>query len=149
MDLLNEVTMKASLDKNVSVSLTLKSIIVDGQLWVRNGEVTEHAPSKELCVSPNGSAIDSLEKLFEVYKYSYPSESETKRKRCYFKAKTAEEMTTEELVTGLPRYVTRIALEAAVLLYAMSGYLKWDESWGSWYYKGKDSDFILLREWVE
>ena len=76
-------------------------------------------------------------------------QAETKRKRNYFKALTADEMTDEEMVTGMDRTVARAALESFVLISSLNGDLKWNPKRGSWYYQGKDKDFILLKKWID
>lgn len=93
--------------------------------------------------------MDVLETMYAIYKYSYPSEAETKRKRNYFKALTADEMTDEQMVNGEDRTIARGLLEAFVLVSSLNGDLKWNPKWGSWYYQGKDKDFILLKKWID
>ena len=149
-DLLNEITFRCKEDQYaVSVDLIKKNLIINGQYWIREGKVTDLAPIDLLHTTYKEPAVDILEQLYEVYKYSYPTESESKKKHNYFYALPAEKLDEYDLVNGVDRYLARVVLESAVLLFTVSGYLKWDESWGTWYYKGSDPGFILLRDWVD
>lgn len=149
-DLLNEIVFMAK-DYPISVDLKKRNLRVNNQFWILEGEITEHAPTTILYSGQDEDkpAIERLEDLYKIYKYSYPTEKESKRKNNYFQALPADKLEDMDLVYGVSRYIARVVLETATLLFVLSGELKWDESWGSWYYKGKDPGFILLREWIE
>lgn len=90
-----------------------------------------------------------IEVLYNAYKKSTPTERSDNQRRKYFKALSAEEMTDEQLVYGLNRNVAQARLEAYILLAILNGW-KWQEEYGSWYWKSKnDPDLIILRSWVD
>jgi len=140
--LVNEIGKGSS----VLIRLKEKDLIVNGQYWIQNGKVNEPC---DTLMKHYANIMELIEDMYISYKYSYPDEMGTKRKRSYFKALTADEMTDAELVTGAKRRTARVLLEATVLLSTLNGDLKWRDEWGSWFYQGKkDKDFILLKEWV-
>jgi hypothetical protein len=148
MDLLNELVYEAQLGKNIKINLESKDLGVDNIKWFSSGKKTKFCPDGK-AMNNLEPVMEYLEKLYKIYKYSYPSETESKRKRSYFKALTAEEMTDEELINGNDRYLARIMLEGFIFLAVVSGELKWKGEWGSWYYQGKDKDLIVLRKWID
>lgn len=127
------------------IDLEKKTMRVGNIYFIKEGVFNNERELKE----ETDNLMDILDDLYIMYKYSYPSEAETKRKRNYFKALTADEMTDEEMVTGMDRTVARAALESFVLISSLNGDLKWNPKWGSWYYQGKDKDFILLKKWID
>lgn len=148
-DLWNAAVIESLKGKRVCVDLVNKNLTVGDRGWIVLGKVTKSAPVKKLVGDKVKGDISDMEKLYESYKYSYPSEDETKRKKNYFKALTVDEMTEEEIIYGVERKTARVTLETGVLLNVLTGNLTWNKSWGSWYYQGKDKDFILLRKWVD
>lgn len=127
------------------IDLEKKTMRVGNIYLIKEGVFESERELKE----ETDNLIDFLNDLYFMYKYSYPSEAETKRKRNYFKALTADEMTDEEMVLGMDRTIARAALESFVLISSLNGDLKWNPKWGSWYYQGKDKDFILLKKWID
>ena len=148
MDLLNRLLMETQLEKKVKIDLESKTLIVGNVKWFDSGKKTAFCPDEEI-MNIDKPVMDLLEEMYHEYKYSYPNEAETKRKRNYFKALTAEEMADEELVNGIDRRLARILLEGFILLAVISDRLKWKGEWGSWYYQGKDKDLIILRKWID
>jgi len=89
--------------------------------------------------------------LYSKYKYSTPSERSESKKRKYFKALSAEELSDEQLVCGAEREVAQARLEGFILCAILSGAFKWDENkMGKWFYQSKsDPDLVILRSWVD
>lgn len=91
-----------------------------------------------------------IEKLYEAYKYSLPSERSDSKYRKYFKALSIEELPDDKLITATRREVARAKLEGFILCAVLTGAFKWTEDMGSWFWKSKnDSDLVILRNWVE
>ena len=122
-----------------------KEVIIDGG---------EYDTSKELCFIGAHSlqeVLHDIEALYARYKYSLPSERSDNKRRKYFKALSADELTDEQLITGLPREVTQYALEAFVLCATIKGVLVWgEELHDKWFWQSKaDPDLVILKSWVE
>ena len=97
-------------------------------------------------IDSNVDYIEVIYTLYELYKCSRPSERSESRGRNYFKAKSYDELTDTEFITGLPREVARTNLELYVLQTILSGC--WNAfEWGKkWFVKRED--MIILKEWI-
>ena len=97
------------------------------------------------------SILNTIEMLYKTYKYSLPSERNDNKRRKYFKALSADELTDEQMMFGMNREVAQFTLEAFILCMILSGDFVWDEElYGKWFYQcPSDPDLIILRSWVE
>ena len=95
--------------------------------------------------------LHMIRELYRNYKYSIPSERSSKKRKCYFKALPAKELTDEQLMRGERREVAQAVLEGFVLCMILNGELVWDEDiMGKWFWESRsDSDLIILRKWVD
>ena len=101
---------------------------------------------------PNVTLDECLEKIEELYhKYKYSMPTEIDKKNTYFYALSADELSDEELMLGGDRTKLKRELEMYVLDMICAGVLKWDNKrmGGNWFYKGKDKDLVILRDWIE
>lgn len=94
--------------------------------------------------------LRSIEQRYYDYKHSVPSErSESQRKR-YFRALPEKELSDEDMMYGQPREYARCHLELCVLFLIISGNLRWNKDWGTWFWQSpNDKDLVILREWIE
>lgn len=96
--------------------------------------------------------LSFIESIYEVYKTSYPTEKSERHKKKYFKAIKAEEMSDEELVSGIDRFYMQAMLEAFILCTSLNGDLYWDAERGDmhgWFWQSnKDKDLVILKEWI-
>ena len=106
----------------------------------------------------NASAISNvetilamIEALYYNYKYSLPSERSDNKRKKYFKALSANELTDDQMVTSERREVTQCKLEGFILCMILLGKFVWDEStMGKWFWQSKnDPDLVILRNWIE
>lgn len=66
----------------------------------------------------------------------------------YFKAKPGDEMDFIELAKGEPRHIARAKLEGFILCAVLSGLLKWNPRFGTWFWQSpKHENFVLLKAW--
>lgn len=94
--------------------------------------------------------LDNIEDFYNEYKYSMPSERSENKRRKYFKALSAEELSIDDMVNGEPREVAQCILEGYILVNILKGTLYWDEQlMGRWFYQGNDPDLIILKKWIE
>lgn len=129
-----------------NIDFKKRNLKVNGAQWIENG----------VCDMPTGveyssseQFINRVESLYDIYKHSIPSErSESKGKR-YFRALPEQKLSDESMMYGILRDVAQAELEGFVLCGILEG-VKWDESWGKWFWQSpKDGDLVLLREWFE
>ena len=94
--------------------------------------------------------LDNIEDFYNEYKYSMPSERSENKRRKYFKALSAEELSIDDMVNGKSREVAQCILEGYILVNILKGTLYWDEQlMGRWFYQGNDPDLIILKKWIE
>lgn len=120
-----------------------------GKDWlIKDGETAE---GNIICsFRPVAPVMEQIEYLYRDYKYSMPSERSDNKRKCYFKALSAEELTDEQLVCGENREVARAILEGFILCMILKGELKWIDDWGSWFFQSSaDKDLVILRSWIE
>ena len=120
-----------------------------GKDWlIKDGET---ADGNIICsFRPVAPVMEQIEYLYRDYKYSMPSERSDNKRKCYFKALSAEELTDEQLVCGENREVARAILEGFILCMILKGELVWNSEWGNWFYQSKtDKDLVILRSWIE
>lgn len=102
----------------------------------------------ESLIDFTGDGFDIIEELYHSYKYSTPSEMSARKRRDYFKALSADEMSDAQLVCGENREVARAKLELFILFGTFENKLPWPDE-KKWFWKGKDPDLILLKEWFK
>ncbi len=140
------------------VDLNKKSLKCGNSYFIKNGEydlnkdlitLDCHFGKQKKVIE---YCLEVIENLYHNYKYSNPSkETESFRDKSYFKALPEEELTMEQRVSGEPRDIAKVKLEAFILCASLAGYLVWDDEimGGHWYYQGEDKDLIIMREWID
>lgn len=86
--------------------------------------------------------LKQLEKLYEIYKFSYPDGTKSR----YFKGYNFEDIPDDELVKAVPRSVAKEAIEACL------ENIKWDESTmgDGWFWQSEvHPELVLLRKWFK
>lgn len=122
-----------------------RSLKLDGKYVIKNGEY-----DGELC-GPWGEPIGEIERLYERYRHSVPSERTESKRRNYFRALPEKELSTEDMMYGELRENAQIELELFVLSQILYGTLKWDEfAKGKWFWQSSNiPSLILLKKWIE
>lgn len=94
--------------------------------------------------------METIEKLYQNYKHSVPSERSESRRKCYFKALPEESLSDDDMLYCESREVARCRLELYILLMLIDRQLIWHPEWGTWFWQSpQDKDLIILRQWVE
>ena len=143
-NLFDKAFMAVTEGAKFQVDFKNRSLKIDGQYWVKNGET-------DLDLDMLGGSSEDfllhLEENFRIYSHSVPSERSEGKRRRYFNALPEWELSDEDMMYGIPREVAQAQLELYVLCRILQG-LKWDESWGKWFWQSKNEpDLVLLREW--
>lgn len=98
----------------------------------------------------DNEVMAEIEHLYANYKYSVPSERSESHRKYYFKALPEKSLTDKNMMYGEQREVARCKLELFILCHLLQGDLKWNSSWGSWFWQSEnDKDLIILRRWIE
>lgn len=128
----------------IHIDLCNKTIKVGRTVIIDSGQVVKNKVFGDSFEELLAESLD-IDELYKQYKYSMPSERDNKRH--YFKALSANQLTDEQLINGMPRLEARIRLEAYILLASMTGKFKWHNP-AHWYWVGQDRDFVILKKYI-
>lgn len=133
----------------IHIDLENKTLRVGRQTVIDNGRIIQNkvivGDDVYECDELTNNLLD-LDDLYHQYKYSLPGERDSGNH--YFKALSAALLTDEQLIYGMPRLEARVRLEAYVMLAALQGFIKWEND-NYWFWQSdKDSDFIILKQWL-
>ena len=95
--------------------------------------------------------LETIENLYDIYKRSVPGERSNRKEKSVtqFRALPFDELSDDDVMFGARREEAQYDLEAFVLFTVLSGQLKWNDEWGTWFWKsGKDRDLVLLKNWM-
>jgi hypothetical protein len=125
----------------ITVNFETRTAVKNGKPIIQNGKPVSPFELRETPVS-----IEELEDLYAVYKSSVPGTKPAKH--TYFRAKSASEMTQEELLKGANRETAQEMLEMTLLQGIINGSVTWPDPEKWFWQSSRDKDFILLRPWI-
>lgn len=108
-------------------------------------EIMNHLPDDWPIVLDDGeNVLEEVERLYAEYRNSMPCKTERGK---YFKARSAEEMTAEEMIRGEDREVARAKLEGYICCVKAIGMFP---DFPGWFWQSKnDPTLIILKKWVQ
>ncbi|MFR9542969.1 MAG: hypothetical protein SNH27_13035 [Rikenellaceae bacterium] len=129
------------------VDFLSRSLQINGK-WVIKGGEYEGDLGIESC--SNDEFFSNIERLYQIYKHSVPSERSESKSRQYFKALPERKLSDEAMLYGERRDKAQIELELYLLCHIIKGF-EWDaETFGTWFWQSKtETDLVILRSWVE
>ena len=148
MTIYEELIERVSNGETFHIDFEKRNLKIGKTYLIRNGEYDD---ARTLMRETNEDVLHVIERMYNVYKYSLPSERSDGKRRKYFKALEIDEMTDEKLFTATKREIAQCALEGYVLCAILSGKLKWDDNvmQGKWFYQSKnDPSLIILKSWI-
>lgn len=148
MTIYQELIQGVDSGENFYIDFETRTIKVGKNFLAKNGKYDD---TRALIGYPTVDILQSIEELYQSYKYSLPSERNSNKRKRYFKALSADEMTDAQLATGCKRDVAQAKLEGFILCMILNGYFQWDEdTMGKWFWQSKnDPDLVILRSWIE
>lgn len=146
MTIYEELIQKVSEGSRFNINFETRTMKIGKKKVIDNGEYG----NKELINIKTNNPLDIIENLYSQYKFSIPSERSENKRRGYFKALSANELTDEELICGERREVARARLEGFILCMILNGKLTWDEfTMGKWFWQSNnDPDLVILKKWI-
>lgn len=142
MTVTEKLLIEVSKGKRFSIDFKNRNMKIGNKYLVKNGKYEgEYGFTIH-------EALPHIEELFANYKVSLPSEHSDLRK-FYFRAKSVDELSDEEMVLGEEREIARAKLESYILGLMLSGF-NWDaqdELKGKWFWQGTDKSLVLFKEW--
>ena len=146
MTIYEELIQKVSEGSRFNINFETRTMKIGKKKVIDSGEYGD----KELISIKINDPLDIIENLYSQYKFSIPSERSENKRRGYFKALSANELTDEELICGERREVARARLEGFILCMILNGKLTWDEfTMGKWFWQSNnDPDLVILKKWI-
>lgn len=158
----NEPSERTTINNQIFENMTYEEIIKEVENGARftinfekrtcrvNGKAVTLPWEKLPKMITNAAVLASVEKLYNSYKHSVPSERSESHRKSYFKALPEKELSDEDMMYGEKREVARCKLELHVLRHLLWEQLAWNEDWGSWFWQSpNDKDLVILRSWIE
>ena len=152
-NLFNIVIDRVKRGAKFNVDFKRRSLKLDNKYIVKPGgkvNMPLTINNDDIEVEPNLSILQKISVLYDRYKHSVPSEYSEKRYRKYFRSLRECDLSDEDMNFGELRDIAQAKLECYILFSIITGTLKWEESWGKWFWQSEhDKDLVILREWVE
>ena len=148
MTIYAELMQRVDSGENFYIDFETRTMKVGKQFLIKNGE---YDIERTLSCKPTMGVLQIIEELYQSYKYSLPSERNSNKRKRYFKALSADEMTDSQLAIGCKRDGAQARLEGFILCMILNGCFAWNEDkLGKWFWQSKnDPDLIILKKWVE
>lgn len=95
--------------------------------------------------------IPELEKLYDIFRHSIPSEMSERPCKKYFIPLGLDELDEEDMMYGCRRERARFELEFYLLSGILKGQFSWERLAGEkWFWKSEThASMIMLRDWFE
>lgn len=145
-----ETIWKQALEKvaqgaRFNVNFEKRSLKVNGKYLIKDSQY-----NGELGCSPAIDPISHIEKLYNRYQHSVPSERSENKMRNYFRALPEHEMSDDDMLYGIYREEAQVELELYVLCQIIHGTIKWDEiAKDKWFWQSQTfPSLIILKKWV-
>ena len=108
----------------------------------------ESGKEQELVNLENENILEKLQKLYDEYYFSTPSERSSRNRHCYFAAMNSDELSDGQLILGGDRYIKQFELERFML--SVIEQKKWEDLFDQkhFFYKG-NNHMIILKNWFE
>lgn len=152
MTIYDELIKRVSEGEKFNINFETRTMKVGNTKLIDNGKYDEN---RYLIYEYNIYSLQVLlhmiRELYRNYKTSIPSERSSKKRKCYFKALSADELTDEQLMRGERREVAQAVLEGFILCMILNGELVWNEDiMGKWFWQSRsDDDLVILRKWID
>ncbi len=129
------------------VDFNSRSLKINGKYIIQDGKY-EGWLGVESCSEEE--FFSNVERLYNRYQHSVPSERSESKSRQYFRALPERDVDDESMLFGERRDKAQIELELYILCQIINGF-KWNaETMGRWFWQSKvNTDLVILREWVE
>ena len=151
--------IEAAIDgKSFKINLKDKNLVIGRKTFIKEGVVEvddvliENEDFREFFILTGDVEHYSWKNvtwhLYNNFKYSVPSKHW--KDNSYFKAVDSEELSLDQMVFSLDRYVAQAMLEGYILLGSLAGWIKWTENEDHWFWQYEDdTELVVLREWIE
>lgn len=124
-----------------------RSLRINGKYVVKDGKYERDMEHEERTVS---EILSEIERLYDRYRHSIPSERSDSQRKTYFKALAEHELSDEDMLYGERRETAQVALELYILCSILNGSLVWDDfAEGKWFWKSPNIEgLVILKKWI-
>jgi hypothetical protein len=129
-----------------SVNLEHRSLRVNGKYVIKDGNYEGN-----LGCAPSDEPLREIERLYERFYYSVPSQRSEQKVRSYFRALPEKELPDEDMLYGMRREEAQAELELFVLCQLIQNALDWNSfASGLWFWQSsKYPSLIILKKWID
>lgn len=126
-----------------NINLQKRNLYVNKKAIIKGGEYKGN-----LGIEP-GFVLENIEKFYERYKHSVPSERSDNKRRTYFRALKEKDLSDADMCYGEEREVAQCKLELYILICIIMDRFPWTDDMGKWFWQSqKDKDLVILKDWV-
>lgn len=148
MTIYEELLSRVEQGERFNINFEQRNMKIGKNWLIKNGE----CETGRILYGKNPAAIkEEIEQLYKDFKYSCPSERSDSKRKGYFKALSADELTDEQMIYGGNRELMQAKLEGFILCAILMNHLKWEDlTEEKWFYQSKtEPDLIILKQWIE
>ena len=128
-----------------SIDFKTRSAKVGSNYVIKNGISKYEIPKFE---GTTDEFIAELERLYEQFMYSIPSERSENKRRKYFKGKEIDEISLEKLGLGVDRETASFLVEMSILCQTIHGFNWQTDVEGKFYWYSRHfRDFVIMKDW--
>lgn len=131
---------------NKDIKYKKKFIVQQGKIMldsVKDCNENEYRIQKDKIIDETGDVYSIVQELYNAYIVSRPNKN---NRKSVFRAKKADELSYEQLVSGKDREEARCELEGFIVLNAMAQKWSWAHS-DHWFWKGNNG-LVIYKEWI-
>lgn len=127
------------------INFEKRSLKVDGKYIIKDGNF-----EGELGCEPVENPLPDIERLFNRYRHSVPSQRSDSKSRKYFRALPEKDLSDEDMLYGVHREEAQVELELFILCQLIHGALRWDDfAPDMWFWQSLNHpSLILLKKWM-
>jgi hypothetical protein len=129
-----------------SVSFEHRSLRVDGRYVIKDGKYDGN-----LGCAPSNEPLKEIERLYERFYHSVPSQRSEQKTRSYFRALPEKKLADEDMLYGIRREEAQVELELFILCQLIQSALDWNSfASGLWFWQSSTHpSLIILKKWIE
>lgn len=128
------------------IKLDTKSCRINKHWIIKNGEYSGNLGVE---LDDETTFLEKVEKLFELYSHSIPSERTENRRKNYFKAIEEKDLSDDDMLYGERREIAQFELEFYVLAQSILGFQWNQDTMGRWFWQSPTNKrLIILKQWI-
>ena len=126
------------------VNFEKRSLWVNGKCLIKEGQYEGELGGY------TDNPLQEIERLYDRYRHSVPSQRSDNKQRNYFRALSESELSDDDMFYGVHREEAQLELELYVLCQILHGTLQWDDfAKDKWFWQSPNiPSLIILKKWI-